>query len=266
MKKSKKWYSIIIIIVIIWFLVVLTSWVFRLIMWEFNNNRALWNYVKSYAWAESAQELALLDIKQNWYWSDKELKKNKIDALDSSGEYSWFKKVNDVYISFKNDWKIEKMEKVTLKPLEYHFIPLFYFNSENNYQEEKILTYDLATISWDNSQISWNVIWEANWISWTWKNFSAWELKTLSSSKEFDLKSNYNVSNFLTTSKQNYLQLFNSSATSDFVYTMEWNSKFTKPELTIISSWESGNFKTNIETVINLSDKLGFSKYSIYSN
>ena len=48
----------------------LTTWVFNLVLKEHNDSRGLWDSIKAFAGAESAQELALLKIKEKWYWID----------------------------------------------------------------------------------------------------------------------------------------------------------------------------------------------------
>lgn len=266
-KNNKSAYSIIIIIVIIWFLIILTTWVFRLILWELRDNRVLWNYIKSYAGAESAQELALLDIKENWYWSDKSLDRFDIWIMD----FKWFsiKNQKDVLISFKNDWKTNSILSKVLKPSEYNTIPLFYLDSVNlnsswDYNEVSLKDYKIWIKNWMQWDISWNIIWEKTWISWDWNNFFSGSSKEYKQWFWFIYNANQTISQFLSKSKTNYLQLYN-AWTSDFIYDIESNWIFTKPELTITSSWESWKYRTNINTTISLSDLTSKSKYSIFS-
>ena len=52
MKKNninKSWYSVILSLLLIGFIMVLSIWIFRLILNEMKNNRAMWDYIKSYA-------------------------------------------------------------------------------------------------------------------------------------------------------------------------------------------------------------------------
>lgn len=298
--KNKKWYSIIIVTVIIGFLILLTSWVFRLIMWELKDNQVLWSYVKTYAWAESAQELALLDIKENWFWSDKSLKDFDLTTMKNIEKRT----TKDVIISFNNDWKTNwEWIEFEIKGDEYNTIPLFYLNSEEftettkkeiwnwlyeeeivnctptkekkcDYKEEKIKDYEIKITNWSPNNISWNVIWKQNWISWDWSKFKEWALKSLSEkwdknnvyweNREFSFEANKSVSSFLEESKTNYLQLYN-AWDETIKYSLTSAEKFTKPEIKIISSWESGSYKTNIETRINLADLTSMSRFSIFS-
>ena len=112
-------------------MIVLTSWVFRLIMNELNDNRTLWNYVRTYSWAEWAQELSLLDLKETWYWTTKDLETS--DLLNP-----WKNTARDIKISFKNDWKVTEYEW-EIWAWEYHMMPLFIIdpNDNSNWSEEQ---------------------------------------------------------------------------------------------------------------------------------
>ena len=253
MKKNKSWYSIIVIIVIIWFMLFLTTWIFRLIMNEMFNNRSLWNYIKAYSAAESWQELALLDIKENWYWSDKEFEK---------------KFNNDkITIKFSNDWKIKEYTW-KLPSEEYALIPLFYLDSLDDYKEKWISNYEVAhNTSWWVSnweEIYWNLIWKNNWISWDWNSFDSWHLKELNRDNNNDT-SGAPVEDFLRNSTSNYLQFYNTNQEKDFSYKITSDKEFFSPELNIISTWITWEFQINIETKIRLADLTSRSKYSIFS-
>ena len=154
-------------------MIVLTSWVFRLIMNELNDNRTLWNYVRTYSWAEWAQELSLLDLKETWYWTTKNLETS--DLLNP-----WKNTARDIKISFKNDWKVTEYEW-EIWAWEYHMMPLFIIDpndnsnwseeQENKTTEKKVEDIDLTVIQWDKSNLVWNIIWEDSWIS------NSWEIK-----------------------------------------------------------------------------------------
>lgn len=267
--KNKKAYSIVVIIVIIWFLTVLTTWVFKLVMNEMKDNRTIWSYIKAYAWAESAQELALLEIKEKGYESDKEMDEKNISNFSDVTT----KNNKDVYISYKKpNFKVQELNDKTLWAWETVLIPLYYLDSWNSYSEQKIT--DLK-ISPNDPNISWNIIWKTSWISWAWDKFSdfKWNVKIYEekwswSDKTYEFKlEEKKVNVFLASSEQNYLQMVN-WWDSEFKYNINTNNswwKFVNPITKIISTWESGDYKTNIETVIDFSKMNDFSKYSIFS-
>ena len=66
-KNNKQWYSVIIAMLLIGFLLVLTVTVLNLVLKELRDNRAMWDSMKAFAWAETGKELALLKIKEEWY-------------------------------------------------------------------------------------------------------------------------------------------------------------------------------------------------------
>jgi len=165
---NKKWYSVILSILLIGFLMVLSIWILRLILNEMNSNRAMWEYLKAYAWAESAQELALLDIKNKGYWYDSKIDldvNNKSVLLsDNFLNSSLYHPKKDVLISYSNNWKANNYDW-SLEPLWYNIIPLFYIDDT---WEQKVNDLTLSISTWNPNDLSWNVIWKLNWISWIW--------------------------------------------------------------------------------------------------
>lgn len=126
---NKKWYSTIIVIIIIWFMILLTTWVFRLVLSEMKDNRALWNYIKSYAWAESAQEVALLDIKEKSYGFNWSLSWSEI--LDKTD----FNPNKTATISYSQDWKTQSYSG-TIEWFKYNVLPLFYIERETEIEKK----------------------------------------------------------------------------------------------------------------------------------
>lgn len=251
--KNKKWYSIIIIILIIWFMLVLTTWVFNLVLNENKDNRVLWDYIKTYAWAESWQELALLWIKKVWYPYIVNLVKNK-DILNKN---CWNNCVN---LSFKNNWKLDKYSWIIL-PEESVIVPLFYL--DENLKEIKI---DNISVSWENiDNLAWNIV-SKEWagLSWTGEidNNKFWYF-----TKNQELSIQKKVYNFLNSPNETEFNLLLLNTWNDSVkYNIETNGNFfVSPSLKIVSSWEIKKFKTNIETEVNLVDLNALSKYSIFS-
>lgn len=269
MKKiNNNWYSTIISLLLIWFLLVLSIWVFRLILNEMKINSAMWDYIKSYVWAESSQELALLWIKKNWYWYIWEIKKtinNKsIVISDNPLDKSLFKQKKDVKIFFENDWKVDEYNW-KVEPLWYDIIPLFYIDDT---WDNWITNYSFDITQWTDSNVSWNIIWKENWLSWKWENTS-WIKKYLDSSRWQFKYEPKNINEFLTESNTNYLIINNTNRTQDIEYRIKslnsWEY-FTKPVLNIVSSWEVGDYRQNLNTSLNNNEFLNILRYSVYSN
>jgi hypothetical protein len=261
MKINKSWYSVIISLLLVSFIIVLTWWVFRLVMNEMKDNKIMWDYFKAYAWAETAQELALLWIKQVWYWYDEEVKPNKEAKSVILAEDVSFNPNRDVLVSYYNNGKVNSYSWVLL-PLSYDIIPLFYIDNE---WEKKVNEISMSISKWVPSELSWNVIWRDGWVSWVGYNL-VWAEKSIGSSW-FEY-ANVSVRDFLSRSTTNYLVLFNSWRT-DIEYTLKAENLeefFTKPRLEIFSSWEVWEYKQNLKTLVDNTELLNILKYSIYSN
>ncbi len=53
MKKNNKWYSIFIALLVVWFLLILSSWIYKLVFEELKDNRGRGDYLKAFYAAES---------------------------------------------------------------------------------------------------------------------------------------------------------------------------------------------------------------------
>ncbi len=263
---NKKWYSVILSILLIGFLMVLSIWILRLILNEMNSNRAMWEYLKAYAWAESAQELALLDIKNKGYWYDSKIDldvNNKSVLLsDNFLNSSLYHPKKDVLISYSNNWKANNYDW-SLEPLWYNIIPLFYIDDT---WEQKVNDLTLSISTWNPNDLSWNVIWKLNWISWIWTNL-VWTNKVFTN--VWFTKAEKTIWEFLSSSNTNYLVLFNAWNSNDILYNLSstnTNEYFTRPYLEITSIWEIWDYKQNLKTTVDNTKFLNILKYSIYSN
>ncbi len=272
MKYNNKWYSIIISVVLIGFLLMLTTWVFSLVLKELKDNRWMWNSIKAFAWAEAAQELALLKIKEKWYGID-----NKIDHWVSTGsiylandplDVNNFNKNKDTFISYdlnvladKQAWKYTYQANLETK--EYSIIPLFY--EKDGETIINIENYELD-ISPESPDLVWNLIAWEEWIwwdgsdsinrsNWKWKKIITWgESRFIESS----------VDDFLPKNNA-YLILFN-SWNSDIIFTLKSLEKFSKPKTNILSSAQVWNYKHNLETEFDNTKFLNMLKYAVFSN
>jgi len=265
-KNNNKWYSIVISLVIIWLLLVLSTWILNMIILEMKDNKWMWDNIKAYAWAESSQELALLKIKEKWYWYykkiDHSINNESIFLSDNPLDKDLFNTKKDVFISYDIWSKVNEYEWIINK-LSYEIIPLFYIDDG---WEHKIDNYEFDIISWSPDDIVWNIIWKTKWISWTWTNIN-WVMKIITATNELKY-SEIEISDFLSASETNYLILFNSWR-SDFIkykIISDGSSYFSKPKTNIISSWEIGDYKQNLSTILDNTKFLDRQKYAIYSN
>ncbi len=266
MKINKNWYSVVFILLIIWFIFLLTVWVFSLIFNENKNVKMMWNYIKAYAWAESSQELAILSIKENGYEFNESISPDineKSVMLSEDFDLDTFNTNKYPKIWYDNDWKTN-IYSWTIDPLSYHIIPLLYL--DESLSEKKVTSIDFSINSWNSSDLSWNILSQTSWLTWTWE-VDSWIYRDL------DLNGlwwweNSNVDNFLNDNNTNYLVLFNTSDSDNVSYEISAinpDEYFTKPEITIVSSAQIGDYKQNIETKISNADILNFLKYSIYT-
>jgi len=264
--KNNWWYSILIILLIIWFLLFLWVWIFNLILNDLKDNKAMWDYVKAYAWAESAAELALLKIKKNWYGYydkiDHDKSNRSILLSDNPLNISNFNSKKDVYFSY-DIWSKVNTYDWTLNSLEYDIIPMFYV--DDNW-EHKVSSINFSVVSWNQSDFAWNVIWKDSWMSWIW-NSTYWSKKTVNTGGFVFIKEDINV--FLSSSDSNYFVLFNSWNSGVIKYTVKSTNPlefFSKPRTTIITSAQVWNYKQNLSVDFDNTDFLNILKYSIYSN
>lgn len=280
MKYNHKWYSVIISVLLIGFLLMLTTWVFSLVLKEFNDNRWLWDSIKAYAWAESAQELALLKIKNKWYWIDAQIDHSiSTDSIILS-EQPWdiwnFNKNKEAFISYdlnvladfnSSEGKYEYSE--TLGSNWYSIIPLFY--EQEGQAIEFVRSYNISINAWDSENIVWNLI---SWSEWIWNNGSQSlengngkniSINPLTGNPEAQDVSNQNHSTFLSTRDNAYLILFNWwNSSIEFLVTS--NQKFSKPKTTILSSAQIWKYRHNLETKYDNTQFLNMLKYAVFSN
>jgi len=262
LNKNNSGYSVIISLLIIWFLLVLTTGIFNLILNELKDNRAMGDYIKAYAWAESARELALLDIKKEGYgYYDKiNHEKNDRSVILSSNPLNknLFNPNKDILISYDIWSKVNEYEW-TLDSLEHDIVPLFYVDST---WEKKTNSIIFEVTQWSATDVAWNIIWENTWLSWKWINTTG--VKKILVNGIFDY-SEKTINEFLVSSDSNYFHLVN-TWNSKVIYRITSSEFFTKPETTIISSAEVWGYKQNLSTELDNTEFLNILKYSIYSN
>lgn len=271
--KNNSWFSIVMVVFVVWFMLMLTTWTFNLILKELNDNKWSWSNLNAFAWAEWSQELALLKIKEKSYWIDDDIKfDNNVDSRSvilsqNPIDKNLYSAVRDTLISYNLNYKTTNYTS-NIEPLSYSIIPLFYIDSGSitHWITDLKLTSDIS----DN--IVWNIVWTWAWISWTWiitdSNSISWAKKSISEiswniEQSFE---NQNISEFLWPNWwENYLIIFNSNENSSWSFTLTSWKEFTKPETEIISSAKVWYYKQNLKTKINNTEFLNILKYSIFS-
>lgn len=260
MKKNKSWYSVILAILMTGFMIVLTSWIFLLVLWENKDTKAMENYLKSLEWAEWSLELGMLNSKEHNYSHDfKLIPSNNLSKVlfDSS----WNEK-KDVVITYDLNGITSDIIDKTLANGEFDIIPLFWYASDGVYS--KVTNISMTGL---NADVVWNIVGENEWISWL-GNFTNTTLANYKTISGNDVSfTNKRIWNFLTTSDKNYLIIHNTSGISVTYNLKSLNTweYLTKDISQIVASGEAGGYKQNLRVNINSSKYLNLLKYSIYS-
>ncbi len=262
-KYNNSWYSVILAILMVWFMLVLTSWIFSLVMVENKDTKAMEYYLKAFAWAEWSLELAMLKAKEyNYSYSE------RLTISDEESKVLYysnsFNKNKDVTITYDLNANSSEIRDKTLSSWEFDIIPLFYLDNSKNYKKVKNIV-----ISGLNDDVVWNIVWENGWITWVsnFSNTTNWNYRTISSDWSVNF-SNMTIWKFLEDSEKNYLILHNVSGNS-VNYTLkslnEWEY-ITKDASYIVWSWDVWWYKQNLRVKIDNSKYLNLLKYSIFSN
>ena len=284
-------YSIVVSLLMVWFLIIVTSWVFNLVLWELNDNRGRENYLKAFAAAEWAQELALLQIKEKgygYYWDAARVQKDKdINPSNLLVDSTWYKATRHPLISYDLNSKTNTYSW-SLSSLWYAIVPLFVITDpvppSTTEVIETISDINLSIDSWIATDLAWNILWEQDGISGSWALFPwmsvSWQFSNFPISPPPpapQIQPTYTftsrpIEQFLTNpNRQNaplYLILFNANPdpfSLPVEYTITSWGDFTKPVTKIQSSAQIGKYKQNLETELNNTEFLNILRYSIYS-
>lgn len=260
LKNTNSGYTILVSLMIIGFLIVLTTWIFSLVLREMNDNRWAANYLKSYGWAEAGMELALLEIKKNWYWVyDKKVDLDILQTPKSKIKFSY--DLNSKTNSY--DWNLTSFKQVV--------IPLFYLSWS---VEEKLTNIELDItnnhIFLDSTKMAWNIVSE-NW-DWIWWTSAIWNsVKWNGRDKNWFFIWNVTINGlwtnaFLNKYDKNYLIVINLDTTNNLNFNLRSSKYFTKPVSKIISSAQIGKYKQNLITTLDNTEFLSILKYSVFSN
>ncbi len=256
-KENKQAFSILVVVFMIGFLLVLTVWVFNLIIMEVKGNRGLEDSIKAYEWAQGAMELALLEIKSEWYWFDEDIgvgsDKENILSFNSSNK-KW--RQPSIYI----DMDIAVMSHSgSIGTGETVIIPLFTRDDrENIISAEK----PSLTVTDNEGDLIWGIIGDGLWLSWT-GNFdhNTWVDYR---NKAQDIE-NLSIEEFLDNNSWSYLTLSNKSTADEINYTLTSYREFSRPKGHITTSAIVGKQRQSISSTIDNSKFLEMLKYSFYN-
>ncbi len=258
-KTKNSWYTVLISLMIIGFLMVVTSWILSLVIRESNDTMGQWIYLQSYAWAESAMELALLKIKKHGYWVYD--KKNDLDILKTSkSKITISYDLNSRTTSY--NWKLSSFEQV--------IIPLFYlsWSIENKISDISLKITNSLDFR-DPTKMAWNIVsknWDGIWGNSQIWNYSKWNGKNSSWDFIWNIYVNWdNSSSFLGKYNKNYLILINLDPNYHLDFSLSSSKPFTKPISNIISSASNWKYKQNLETLLDNTEFLSILKYSVFS-
>lgn len=258
------WYSVILAILMVGFMLILTSWVFLLVLWENKDTKAMEYYLKSFAGAEWSIELALLKAKKyNYSYSEKLSRETPLSKVLFRGNGELYNFNKDVFISYDLDATDLEIKEKKLPSGKFDIIPLFYFDIHGN--NKKVHQLKLEGV---NQEVVWNIIWETGGISWlgNFTNATEWNHKTISGNEVSYSKKK--VGDFLVSSSNNYLILHNTSG-NDGGYNLSSlipGEFLTKETSYVVGTGEVWWYKQNLRVKIDNSQYLNLLKYSIFSN
>lgn len=267
-RHNKKWYSILAALFIVWFLLVLASWVFHLVLNELNANRARSNYIKAYYGAESGIEWALLNIKNVGYGLSDTIEGNINPRSVVLGAFPWdmtkFKRQKEILLSYDIDTKVQSFSGKIVSG-GHEIIPIFYLDIDGTQHDAKELN---LSIVWFPDAIAWNIVWEQYGLSGVgnFSNTTQWDYKFIENgSLQLEKRG---VWAYLDSSTSNYLILFNAHPTQEISYEVTTSAPnwITKPVGTIYASGYIGSYKQNIKVSLDNTAYLSILKYSIFSN
>lgn len=248
---SNEGYSIIAAILMIGFLLILTVGTLNLVLSEMQDGRWRQNYMKSYAGAEGAMELWLLQIKKEGYGVYDSISESTMlwsAAKDAKVWYDFTGRVNSYNGS--------------LSAYEVDIIPLFWIDTSGS-------RHDISSIDFTGlSSVAWNILGTSGGVSWIWNMNNAtiaWEKAYDDTTGDLLFDNSQTVGSFLS-SGENYLIIHNTSSV-DGTYSLNVGSGdyFTLPRWDIISTWKVWKYSQNLQTTVDNTEFLWILKYSIYS-
>lgn len=247
---SSAGYSVIAAVLMIGFLLVLTTSTLNLVLQEMQDSRGKQDYIKAYAAAEWALELALLKVKENGYGYD-------YDGFRS--ESILWEGVKIPEISYTYESRVDS-HSGSIAAYGSDIIPLF------SIDESWVLNNSTQIELSADEDIVWNIITQESWVSGVWsfdENTNIWEKSFNETTGELRFDTNRKIWDIL--SSQDYLILQNLSAnTRTYTFSADgWG--FTLPRAIISSKAKVWKYTQNLETTLDNTEFLGILQYSIYS-
>jgi len=241
-------YSIIAAVLLVGFLLILTTSTLNLVLQEMQDGRGREGYLSAYAGAEWTLELALLDMKREWYWYDDDTFTQK-QILWSWSQYP--------ITTYEFNSRVDSYQG-SIEPLGIDIIPLF---SRWNTGITPSTDIDFTITQGD---ILWNIITKTSWVSGTWSFTQAKNIaeKTLDVSWQIWFNAWVPISSIL--SWEDYLILQNLSNVTS-TYNLTANPWFTLPRAEIFSSARVWKYTQNLRTVVDNTEFLWILRYSVYS-
>lgn len=237
------------------FMLVLTTWILKLVISEANDTGWYNNFLRAYYGAESWIELWLLAYNDSTFNEYMVNPSHDISEIIETNSNLWLPLTYEVnaFSSF--------VEDATISPWNYHLIKLYWPDWE--IREIEYLNSD----GWEN--LKWNILAETKWMYWKWNiddgSTHRWVVKFLWSWEDLEFEAP-EVNSFLTNNDNKVLILFNTSENSDITYSLStWANKFQTWEAYIKWSAKSQEYKQNLRVKIDTAEWINFLKYSIYS-
>lgn len=292
-QQYKSWFSSIVAILLTAFLVVVSAWVLWIVLQESKNTRLVYNSISTYAWAEWAQEYALLKIKNHDEWfQDKIVEEEDADSKLLTNDPDNINQKDQIIEYSMNTYS--KSYSWTIASWDFEIIPLFFDkwmlmqrNSKYSSWTDWVEKTESFRLSWDWDYV-WNIIWndavwETFWMVWTWSAWISvwwgysvdtwsWNIKKIVNDNNFDINDdikkitfeNIDIKDFTDTYSHNYLILFNPTK-NKISYSMESLEWFATPKVSVVASSRIWTYKQNLLFEENKNRYFEALKYSIFN-
>ncbi len=277
-KNNKQASLILLSLLLVWFLLVLSTGILKVILSDAKDTYWMKNSLKAFYWAESWLELALLRLKLKWFWYNYEIKndwKKEVNVLASDFEHP--KNNKDIFLDYKIESK-SKSASWTIESGQSVIYPLFYKTWASDFSKGSIMKdlseLELILTPWtqSGSSITWWIIWSPKswinikWLNWTWEGTNEWITKYLDEATKKLVFASWSVDVFLSNHTWSYLQIWNLN-TWDIKYEIKWKwtqNNFTWKQTIITASARVWKNKQNIQLKINNSKYLNIFRFTLY--
>ncbi len=271
--KNNKDASIIVLsLILVWFLLVLSVWIMRVILAEANDTYWMKNSLKAFYWAESSLELALLKLKLKWFGYNTNLdKKTSWESAVLVKDITKYKRNLDPLLSYKID-SIAETITWSIEAWNSQIFQLFYRTGSTDFSNNstKISVSDIELKVTPEDKFVWSIIsknkslngtWGITWgKKWFWK-YS----EEVGEKREIVFFESW-TTEFLANNTGAYLKIQNFNSTGSINYKISWSwnqTKITWKYTTILASAKVGKYMQNIEMKIDNSEYLNIILYAL---